>query len=150
MPTTWDAELDRKLLLVALDPANKPDWAAVATAMGADFTSEGVRQHYAKLKKEAVTLGGADPSTTGTDAAAKATTPKTPRKRKAAGMDTPGNTPKKARTPRKKKAEPEANDDDSAPVADSSGTAAAEPKVEKEEETEEDNNADTADIKKET
>lgn len=49
MPTLWDSDLDRKLLLVALDPANKPDWAAVATTMGGDFTSEGVRWVYLSI-----------------------------------------------------------------------------------------------------
>lgn len=43
MPTAWDSELDRKLLLVALDPENKPDWGTVATRMGNGLTGEGVR-----------------------------------------------------------------------------------------------------------
>jgi hypothetical protein len=43
MPTTWDPDLDRKLLLAALDPETKPDWVGVASTMGSGLTPEGVR-----------------------------------------------------------------------------------------------------------
>ncbi|PGH06041.1 hypothetical protein GX51_02632 [Blastomyces parvus] len=61
----WDAAADRALLLNVIDPVAKPDWARVAAAMGDGFSAEACRQHFRKLKTEA--LGEGSPvSTTST------------------------------------------------------------------------------------
>jgi hypothetical protein len=43
MPSPWNQENERKLLLCLVDSNIKPDWAEVATSMGSDFTDESVR-----------------------------------------------------------------------------------------------------------
>lgn len=43
MPKQWNDELDRKLLLIMIDPSGGYDWKVIAEKMGEGFTAEACR-----------------------------------------------------------------------------------------------------------
>ncbi|KLJ06303.1 hypothetical protein EMPG_10287 [Blastomyces silverae] len=90
----WDAAADRALLLNVIDPVAKPNWERVAASMGDGFTAEACRQHFRKLKTEA--LGEGSPAAT--------TSTPTKTKRKANEPNGTDDTPTKKPRARKPKA----------------------------------------------
>ncbi|KAJ9604621.1 hypothetical protein H2200_010735 [Cladophialophora chaetospira] len=93
MPYQWNAERERKMLLLAISSANlRPSadtWQRVAALLGDGLTASAVSQKYYKLRKESDAQAG--------------TPPATPKKRKACDDDeeekkkpTPSKRPREA------------------------------------------------------
>ncbi|KFX92275.1 hypothetical protein O988_07349 [Pseudogymnoascus sp. VKM F-3808] len=90
MPSVWTAEADRDLLLSIIDENKLQglDWHAIAAKINSksekyNFTHEGCRQHFQKLRKASSTgANGSVPSTP-----RKPKTPKTPASRKSKLLD---------------------------------------------------------------
>ncbi|KAI7168271.1 hypothetical protein D0869_04426 [Hortaea werneckii] len=93
MPSSpWNDATDRQLLLtiINLTAPQLPKWDQVAAIMGDGFTSESVRQHFQKMRKDSRTQIGEPASTKKGGNSSKST----PRKPKAPNGN--GETPSKS------------------------------------------------------
>ncbi|KIV86596.1 hypothetical protein PV11_02196 [Exophiala sideris] len=118
MPYQWNAERERRMLLLAISSANlRPSadtWTKVAALLGEGLTPSAVSQKYYKLRNESAKLFEGQPSST----------PSTPTKRKASDDEDEKKTP-----PSKRSRKPKRNPLDGVPlseISDSSSEVKAE------------------------